>query len=236
MRFDIDETEWQQLMETIEQLRNENKVLKKEISNIVRIYKLDFYRALNAKVKALEEKGENIKANSELITDLLYKTNSNKKNLDDLKEWKEKFMKGIGRIFSKLFRFRHKDKYKLDHLWNSYESMLKEGIDKEAKVMLDFFNNEIENEKKIEALEKKIDEKYVSSYLKKGFENIKKLFYAFFDERDKKLRERIDPLESAFLKMFNAFSQKYADGWSEDTLYVKLVEIEYELKKQLEKE
>jgi len=46
--------------------------------------------------------------------------------------------------------------------------------------------------------------------------------------------KEIKALESTLLKIFNAFSQKYADGWSEDTLYVKLIEIEYDLKKQLD--
>lgn len=50
----------------------------------------------------------------------------------------------------------------------------------------------------------------------------------------KRLGNKVAFLESALLKIFNAFSRKYADGWSEDTLYNKLIEIEYDLKKQLE--
>lgn len=34
MKFDIDESEWQQLMETIKRLRNENKDLKEKINKI----------------------------------------------------------------------------------------------------------------------------------------------------------------------------------------------------------
>jgi len=86
------------------------------------------------------------------------------KRINDFEKWKEKFMKGIGRIFSKLFRFRNKDKYKLSHLWNDYAFLIKEGSEKEATALLSFLNQEIENKKKINNLESLI--KFIIQFIK----------------------------------------------------------------------
>jgi len=77
-----------------------------------------------------------------------------------------------------------------------------------------------ERDKRIEALEKNVKGiiERLDTHNNEGHERFKE----------------IKAIESTLLKIFNTFSQKYADGWSEDTLYVKLIEIEYDLKKQLD--
>ena len=83
----------------------------------------------------------------------------------------------------------------------------------------------MENRKKIEAMQEK--DRIDFNDLAQRIDNLK--IYPLSS-----LRMKIEAMESALLKMFNAFSQKYADGWSEDTLYDKLIGIEYDLKKELE--
>lgn len=100
--------------------------------------------------------------------------------------------------------------------WNQYslcpccrnEKRIAELEDKTEGIYDSFANSFDKLEHIVREFEQKFDEKYVNSYLRKGFENVKKLFNSYFDDMEKGIKERIEKLEKDLRENF------VAGGWA----------------------